>query len=246
MEADARILLLDSAGRAGCVGLATARGVVAATHLPGEMRHAAELMPAVDDLLRGQGWPAESLTDVFLTIGPGSFTGLRLGVAIARTLAWSVGVRIVAVPTLDVLAMNALTLEPPAEHVAVLLDAKRGQVYAAAFRLEGGWYRAVIDACLEEPAVFLARCPRPLAVLGEGIPAHRQAVHDSAAAVLDPRYWPGQAENVFALGRERLAAGGYTLAGELLPFYIRRPEAEEKWEKRHGIQPSTSTQPTRP
>lgn len=234
MTEDSRILLLDTSGRIGAVGLATAAGVVAGTHLPGTMRHAAELMPTLDGLLREQGWPADSLTDVFLTVGPGSFTGLRLGVSVARTLAWAAGARIVALPTLDVLARNALAISPPPPHVAVLLDAKRGQVFAACYAFDNGGYVPVMDARLVEPGPFLSDCPRPLAVLGEGLPMHQEAVAASGAETLPPELWPGRAEHVFALGIEQARAGRYTPPGDLVPVYIRRPEMEERWEQRQA------------
>ncbi|HQE41604.1 MAG TPA: tRNA (adenosine(37)-N6)-threonylcarbamoyltransferase complex dimerization subunit type 1 TsaB [Phycisphaerae bacterium] len=229
----ARILLMDTSGKTGAVGLATGTEVLTATHLPGVMRHAAELLPTIETLLRGVNWAPDSLTDVFLTIGPGSFTGLRLGVSVARTLAWSAGARIVAVPTLDVLARNALAENPP-PHVAVVLDAKRGQAFMACFEHRQGQYVTVLDACLDEPRAFLVRCPRPLAVLGEGLAVHGPAVAESGAVMLPPERWPGRAEHVFALGIQQARAGGYTPPGDLVPRYIRRPEMEERWEKRQA------------
>src|SRR5687768_10639179 len=103
-----RILAIETSGRIGSVAIGTARGVAASTQLTGEMKHATDLLPAVEKILKSQGWPADSIVDVFVSIGPGSFTGLRIGVTIARTLAWSIGSRIVAVPTLEALARNAL------------------------------------------------------------------------------------------------------------------------------------------
>jgi len=74
-----------------------------------------------------------------------------------------------------------------------------------------------------------------LAVLGEGIDYHSEAIEKSGATVLDKSLWPGRAENVYHVGITMANAGQYTDAGDLLPLYIRRPEAEEKWEKRHGM-----------
>jgi tRNA threonylcarbamoyladenosine biosynthesis protein TsaB len=227
-----RILAIETSGRIGSIAVGTVQGVVASTRLAGEMKHATDLLPAVEKILKSQGWPADSITDVFVSIGPGSFTGLRIGVSIARTLAWSIGSRVVAVPTLDALARNALIAQPVPAHVAVILDAKRSQVYAAAYSLSGTC-PPVIEATLEEPARFLARCPSSTAVLGEGIRYHRAAVDASGLSVLDPELWVPRAENVFAMGLERAQAGLFTPSGELLPLYIRRPEAEEKWELLH-------------
>ncbi len=208
--------------------------LTATAALSGSMRHAAELLPVIDRLLRAHDWAPRSLTDVFVSVGPGSFTGLRIGVTVARTLAWSVGARVVAVPTVDALARNALLAGSPPEHVAVMLDAKRGQTFAAAFTLRGGRMEKVIDACLEAPAAFLARCPKPIAVLGEGVAYHRAAIDAAGASVLDESLWWGRAEHVLAVGLELAAAGRFTPGGDLIPLYIRRPEAEEKWELRQA------------
>jgi tRNA threonylcarbamoyl adenosine modification protein YeaZ len=197
------------------------------------------------------------VTDVFVSIGPGSFTGLRIGVSVARTLAWAIGAKIVAVPTVDALALNALDADPVPEHVAVVLDAKRKQIYTAAFERrekkgsdpvclrgpegaahKGGLtpfsYHKTIDAHLTDPLEFLNLVPKPLAVLGEGIDYHKDAIEASGATVLDRSLWPGRAENVFHVGLQMASANQYTDAGDLLPLYIRRPEAEEKWEQLHG------------
>jgi tRNA threonylcarbamoyladenosine biosynthesis protein TsaB len=238
MGEERRILALETSGRLGAVAVGTQDGVLASTTLTASMRHAAELMPAIEKLLGEQGWPARTLTDVFVSIGPGSFTGLRVGVSIARTLAWSVGARIVAVPTLDALARNATLADPAPRHVAVLLDAKRQQVYAAAFAMDAGGCRRIIGASLEDPVALLARCPRPLAVLGEGINYHRAAVEASGARVLDPGLWGGRPEHIFAEGLALARDNAFTPGGDLIPFYIRRPEAEEKWEQLHPPVPN--------
>ena len=234
MKDDRRILLLDTSGKIGTVGIATEQGVVAAAALPGQTHHAAELMPTLQQLLAGPGWSADSLTDVFLPVGPGSFTGLRLSVSVARTMAWSVGARLVALGTMSVLARNGLSITSPPEHVAVLLDAKRGQTFDAAFTLQDGSYRAVIEPCLEEPAVFLARCPQPLTVLGEGIPLHEAALAQTGCPQLPAEYWPSRPEHIHVLGMDQARQGLYIAAGDLVPHYVRRPEMEERWEKKQA------------
>ncbi|NLX14548.1 MAG: tRNA (adenosine(37)-N6)-threonylcarbamoyltransferase complex dimerization subunit type 1 TsaB [Phycisphaerales bacterium] len=228
-----RILALETSGRMGSVALGDGRGWSVSARLSGNMKHTSELLPAVERLLCEQSWATDSLTDIFVSVGPGSFTGLRIGVTAARTLGWSVGSRIVAVPTLAVIACNALEFVPTPAHVAVVLDAKRQQVFTAAYALTGGRYRPLFDACLVDPREFLARCPRPLAVLGEGVDYHGEAVADSRVDVLPRELWPARAEHVLTVGLELADAGCYTLPGDLLPMYIRRPEAEEKWALLH-------------
>lgn len=230
-----RILAIETSGRSGSVALAGPGGRILGSAGPlGVQAHASELMPAIQRLLADVGWEPDSITEVFVSIGPGSFTGLRVGVSVARTLGWSIGSRIVAVPTLECLACNALSLAPPPPNLAVVLDAKSKRVFAAAFELREGRYVPVIDAHMDTPQGFLARCPRPLAVLGEGIPNHRQAFLDWGATILDPGLWAARAENAVRVGTVLSEAGQYTPAGDLLPHYIRRPDPEEKWQRIHG------------
>ena len=159
----------------------------------------------------------------------------------------------------DVIAENAAVLDSPPPHLVVVLDAKRGQVFAAVYtRLgmstpgpaaAGGLesataagqaasptraYRRIVEPCLIEPARLLADAPRPLAVIGEGIEYHRPAIDASGAMVLDPSLWPPRAGNVHRVGWGLAQAGQFTPPRMLVPFYLRRPEAEELWEKRHG------------
>jgi tRNA threonylcarbamoyladenosine biosynthesis protein TsaB len=230
-----RILAIETSGRTGSVALATAGGqIIAAAGPLGVHAHASELMPAVDRMLADAGWPADSLTEVFVSTGPGSFTGLRIGVSVARTLSWAIGAKIVAVPTLECLACNALSLKPPPSNLAVILDAKGGRVFCGAFEFLDGRYVPTGDARMDVPQAFLARCPRPLVVLGEGIPNHRQAILDRGGAIVDSSLWAARAENVVRVGRRLAEAGQYTPGGDLLPCYVRRPDPEEKWERLHA------------
>lgn len=231
----AHILVLETSSRLGSVALATNAKVVDTRQLTGQMRHAGELLPTIHEMLAAANWSAASLTDVYVSIGPGSFTGLRIAVTVARTLAWTQGLRIVAVPTLDAIARNALRADPAPENIAVILDAKRSQVYAGAFRRNhDGTLMRTADAQLTDPATFLARGTEPLAVLGEGIAYHRAAVDASGARVLDEALWIPDPRAVYQVGRAQAAEGEFTDRAELMPLYIRRPEAEEKWEKLHG------------
>ncbi len=227
MDPHARILALETSGKAASVAIGTGAGEPLGVEGPG-----ARLFPAMAGLLERAGWTAASLTDVFLSIGPGSFTGLRTAVTIARTLAWSTGVRIVAVPTMDVLARNALTADEPPAHLGCLVDAKRNQAFCAAYRLENGAYTCIHPAELATPGPFLAALPRPLAVLGEGVPMHRAVLDAAGVQILPESFWPGRAEHVLTLGRLLADAGAFTPARELVPLYIRRPEMEERWEQR--------------
>ncbi len=238
MPREPRILAIETTGRAGSLCVATGRTVRAAAALPGDAKHAGGLHATIDGLVRGQGWRPDELDEVYVSAGPGSFTGARIGVTVARTLAWATGARLVRVPSVDALSRNALRAEPPPEYVAVVLDAKRGQIFTALFAVrDGATCEKIIDAAMVEPATFLGRTvperigavPGAVAVLGEGVDYHRTAIEGTGVRVLPRELWPGRAECVHAVGVEMAAAGRYCDPRDCVPIYVRIPEPEEKW-----------------
>jgi len=229
-----RILAIETSSRHGSAALGDGPRLVAERPFATNVEHARELLPSLDALCREAGWPPESIRQVHVSIGPGSFTGLRVAVTFARHFALAVGAEICAVPSLDVIAQNALDAAAPPEHLAVVLDAKRGQVFAGLFRHVGDRYGRVRGPELCEPGQWLATQPRPLTVTGEGINYHREAIAGAGVAVLEESLWAPRAGEVHVLGWRLAHAGRFTRPQDLAPVYVRRPEAEELWEKRHA------------
>ena len=228
-----RALAIETSGRIGSIALARDGTVVAADHFPHGLRHSAETLPRIDALCRGQGWSAADLDEVYVSVGPGSFTGLRIGVTLAKALAMATGARLVAVPSVDVLARNA---PGGAANVVVVLDAKRGQVYAARFSVSAdGRWRTEEAGAIDAFAAVLARSPRPVHLVGDGVPAGTGHVDDVGVLVTPAEAWRPRAEVVAALGHAEARAGAFADPDALTPTYMRRPEAEEKWEERAGV-----------
>jgi tRNA threonylcarbamoyladenosine biosynthesis protein TsaB len=234
------ILAIETSSRAGSIVLAAGPDVVAEHALPADQRHAAELMPAIERLTRAAGWKPGDIEHLYVSIGPGSFTGLRIAVALARSLAHALGTKIVAVPSLDVIAENA-----PAEFAVVvpILDAKRGQVFTALYvrgaggRLERrGEPRLMTLAEIAAEAVGAAPAASMIALLGEGLDYHPETAPASGRLVRLPReVGTPQARTVHRLGYALAQAGGFADPATLLPTYIRLPEAEEVYRKKHGL-----------
>jgi len=196
----------------------------------------------MDQLVRDQGWSSGKVDEVYVSAGPGSFTGIRIGIAVARTMAWATAARLVRVPSMDALAVNALDLDSPPAYLATALDAKRKQVFAAFFLLEtdsGGLrqYRKLEDARMVDPPAFLEEMASRynaagrIAVLGEGLAMHRAAAEKAGAAILPPEFWSARAESIYRVGRQMAAAGEYCASGDCVPLYVRLPEPEEKWQQ---------------
>ncbi len=181
----------------------------------------------LDGLVKARGWSPREIGQLFVSIGPGSFTGLRIGVTLAKTFAFATGARVVAVPSLDVLVRNV-----PDEwrHAIVLLDAKRGQIFAARYANQEGRFVEEEPAHLDTLEAMLTRAPRPVHLIGEGLQFHQpsESPADSDVIVTSSEAWQARASVVGRLGLERAARGEFTEPQRLVPLYIRLPEAEEK------------------
>lgn len=141
------ILAVETSSRVGSAALARGPRLLAESRFAGPLQHSSELFPAMADLLRNQGYVPTDIDQVYIAIGPGSFTGLRVAVALAKAMHLANAVKIITVDSLDVVASNLS--EPPMrqsetpsdetaiiipDRIAALFDAKRGQFYVSAYR----------------------------------------------------------------------------------------------------------------
>ena len=225
-----RGLAIETSGRLGSVALAEDGRTVAEDRFAHGLQHAAEMIPRIDALCRAQHWQPSQIDEVYVSTGPGSFTGLRIGITLAKTLGFATGARLVAVPSAQVLAYNA---PADAQRVLIVLDAKRDQIFTArlARQVTGGWAFEE-EPHLESLCAALARSPRPVHLLGEGIPFHQKFIpaDDTGIITTAAETWIARAAVVASVGYAMGRQGHFTPADELLPVYIRKPEAEEKWE----------------
>jgi len=230
-----RILGLDTATAATAVALLdtdTGVGLTRRDDPPrgDRPRHATRLLGLIADALEGD-W--DSLHRIAVGLGPGTFTGLRIGVATARALSHARGIPLVGISTLRALALNAQQA-PAGKPLTVLaaIDARRGEVFAAAWRLGEDGDRSLAETLLE-PSVLrpetladrTAQLGRSLLAIGSGAVEFRSYLERAGVAV------PGDdsvLHSVNALNHCRLAAAGEGTAeqGEIKPCYLRLPDAE--------------------
>ena len=238
---EAYVLALETSSLWGSAALGRAGEVLAELNLERPRKHASDLLPVIDRLCRDAGIEPAELREVYVSIGPGSFTGLRVGVTVARMLALAHGARVVAVPTLTVIAQNGLAADDPPDRLVVITDAKRRRVYAATFeRQPDGYterqvdghtehqadgrikrqaesYVALTEPTEQDPAQLFAAQPRPCAILGSGVNEHREAVASSGLRVLPESLFRPHARTVYALGTKLAQQGNYTPARDLIP-----------------------------
>lgn len=222
-------LSIETSGRVGSVALADGPELLAERQFPHGLQNAATILPIIDSLCRDQSWKPADLRQIFVSIGPGSFTGLRIGITLAKTLSFATGAVVVPVPTVRILAENA---PPDATNLVIVLDAKRGQIFTARFQKTAAGWTESEPAHLDTLSAMLARAPRPVHLLGEGIPYHKTAFvsSDPTVIVTEESTWRARAGAVAKLGWESAQAGKFADPFKLSPLYVRRPEAEEKLE----------------
>ena len=214
-----RVLALETSTLAGGVALVDGERLVAEYVLDVSVTHSERLMAAVDRVLADARWAPRDLEGLAVSIGPGSFTGLRIGVSTAKGLASALGVPIAAVPTLDAMAA---ALPWAALAVCPVLEARRGEVYASLYRHDGDGLRREWEYLALPPEELAARLTEPTLLIGDGA-AGITSPH--ARRPPPPRRVPSPA-CVAVLGRERLRLGDSVGAAELTPLYLRPSQAE--------------------
>lgn len=229
MNPKAYNLAIETSSRHGSVSLGTGSDVVATIDLGEQRRHAVALMPAIEKLVAAHDATPADLNAIFVSHGPGSFTGLRVGITAAKTLAHVTGASLVAVPTLDVVAAN---VEGDAhQNLAVLLNAKSGRWFTGLYERRGDRWVRTVEPTLMTADEILAAAPRPLEIVGDhaGETDWPGDTHWVNASLAVPR-----SEIAYAIGAAMLDAGDTVDSLQLTPHYVRLPDAEEVWQVNTG------------
>jgi tRNA threonylcarbamoyladenosine biosynthesis protein TsaB len=223
-------MAIETSCRLGGLALGMGGEIVSAMRFDASQRHATQLIGRMEQLLRAAGLRPGDLGQLYVSAGPGSFTGLRVGITVARTLVQAVGdLRCIAVPTIDAVAENARSLAW--DNLAVLMDAKDQSVYAACYARRGDDIIRAGRPAMMPVTDFLGSAPRPLLVMGEAL-RHVQAGDAADIVRAEESLDMPAPENVWRLGRRRASEGKFVDYHRLVPFYSRRPEAERLWEER--------------
>jgi len=229
------ILAVETSGRAGSLAIGIGREILGRQAFSGPMRHSAELFPAISGLLEQIERQCSQIEQVYISVGPGSFTGIRIAVTLAKTMHLANGARIVAVNTMQVIAENAADYMKEKQirinKIATILDAKRGQFYVAAFeRQNDHWVRCLPDCLMrhEEFVKQFTKAQQPVWLLGEGLVYYAEAFKAEDIRIIEPDYWPADAKNLYRLGWEMALAEQFADPVTLVPFYLREPDVREK------------------
>ena len=229
------VLAIETATPVASVALASRSAVLAERMVLNQRTHSVNLLPMIRDVLEECGLGGKELSGVAVSSGPGSFTGLRIGMSAAKALAQVWGLPCAAVPTLEAMVQP---LAGTGALACPLLNARKGEVYAALYNCQSP--RAV---CLWGPAAAspqvlaeeLLALARPVLLLGEGALVYagvfKELMGETACFAPASASFP-RGGAVAELGVAILEGGKGTSPHDLRPEYVRLPEAEVLWRKK--------------
>ncbi len=228
--ADILILAIETATGCGSVSLTTGNindGTVLAEYtLQPDTTHSRRLLGSIEAMMVAAGTDWNDLHAVAVSQGPGSFTGLRIGMAAAKGIAMAAEVPLIGVHTLDGLAAQVTAIDLP---VCCLLDARKQQVYAAFYRYFHDFsYRRTSEVLVLSPEELLKKIEEPTLVAGPGIKACQSllAAHQQVR-LLPAGYLHPRAALIGFCGAKLLSEGAAQgIGADLVPFYVRASEAE--------------------
>jgi tRNA threonylcarbamoyladenosine biosynthesis protein TsaB len=199
----------------------------------GRGNHAETLLPLIEALLRKAGVSLPAVAALAVSLGPGSFTGLRIGLSTVKGLAFGWEIPVVGVPTLPAVASRVTDWEGL---ICPLLDARKKEVYAALFRRRGAVLERVSEDFASSPSTVIEKVAvlngnEPCLFIGDGIKSYGEliakALGGRSRLTLGEGY-PSVASAVARLAEPRLTKGDYDPIGALVPLYLRPSEAELK------------------
>jgi len=221
-----KILAIETSTRHLSVAITEDNNILASIHDKSELRHSSGLIPAIDRALKTASLKLEDINALAISIGPGSFTGLRIGLATVKAINLALGIPIVDVATLDVIAYNFI--DENNRLLCPALDAKKGKVYACLYenRLtnlrgsEDGWLKRLGDYMLTDAENLLKMIKMPTLLFGDGATVYEERLKKSKHVTISEKDALPKAEVVAKLAFERARKKRFADPDRLVPMYL--------------------------
>ena len=227
------ILGLESSAKSASAALSRDGALLALAFQNSGLTHSRTLLPMAEDLLKNTGFSLGDVGAVAVARGPGSFTGVRIGVATAKGLCWGANKPAVGVSTLEAMALSGGECAPEGSVVCCAMDARREQIYNALFRFKNGVPERLTPdraIALAELDAELSRQEVPIWVMGDGASLCYEYLRKAGrSAILAPE--PVRMQTARGVCRAAEAAEPRS-AAELLPVYLRLSQAERERQSR--------------
>ena len=243
------VLAIETSSRLGSVALGFGDKIAAEKSFSGVMKHSSEVFPTIQELLEEYNLTPEKIEHLYISNGPGSFTGLRIAVSLAKIMHLAHSIKIAAVDSLDVVAYNAIEAikeqgsndlsdyksDGAIKKVAAIVDAKRRQFFISEYnviwsgsdvsldKLTDDYIMSAEDFCKKESGQG-----DKLWLLGDGLVYYKKEFSNDNIDILDEKYWSPKASCVYKLGREMARNNQFQNPLELKPNYLYRPEIKVK------------------
>jgi tRNA threonylcarbamoyladenosine biosynthesis protein TsaB len=242
------VLGVESATDTAGVALADDAGVLASASATRGRRHGESIAPAIEFVCARAGVVPAQLDAVAVDVGPGLFTGLRVGVATAKGLGFALGIPVVEMTSLELLALDMARWciddgDPPGTVLVPVVDARRGQLFAARFTLgdeavpeQSGEDRLVDPEELVAEVAGIVGGARRVLCAGDGARRHGERLQDAGARLLEGVVAPDPAI-LAVVGLARARSGAGRDAAKVTARYLRPPDVRIKWETRFGPRP---------
>jgi tRNA threonylcarbamoyladenosine biosynthesis protein TsaB len=229
-------LILSIETSTGCGSIALTRGerlLAEATAQP-EVTHSRRLLGTVSWLMQAAGVVWSDLDGIAVSLGPGSFTGLRIGMAAAKGLAMAAGVPLLGVETLDALALSCSAVT---ERICPVLDARKQEVYAAMYQPgQDGYPLRLTDDQALRPEILVNMIDRPTVLAGPAVAVYGELFKENTfIRVLPAPLAHPRGLYVGLLACRQLAAGRELDSATAAPKYVRASEAEISWRKKQEV-----------
>lgn len=224
-----KILAIESSGITASCAVSIDDKILGEYTLGHKRTHSEKLMPLIERLLSDLEMDVHDIEGIALSEGPGSYTGLRIGAAIGKGLAYSLNIPIMAVPTLMSLAAN---IYDTCKYIVPVIDARAGRVYSGVYRWENGILTAVKEqfpANVDELTEMINEFKEPVILNGDGAFTYRKMFEDmlDIRPIFSPEYCSYlKASSLAALGYVMAKEERFVTVSEFSPKYLRLAQAE--------------------
>ena len=238
------LLAVETATESAGVALADEDGVLASVSVSRGRRHVEVVAPTISFLCDRVGISPAAVDAIAVDVGPGLFTGLRVGVATAQSLAFAANVGVVAVTSFDVLAaaVCASGIASPDIRVIAVVDARRGEVFSASYRIDGQTPISTGEPRIDSPddLAKLLSGPGPTLAVGGGAIRYADIFSAVAGVEIGGATWASPPVDVLAqIGVRRALEGDLVTPSAVMPKYLREADARINWQQRQPHRAAT-------
>lgn len=223
------ILGIDTSTRSGGVALVNEKGLISEYVLNLDVTYSERLIPAIDTIIKDSRLSLSEIDGFAVAIGPGSFTGLRIGISTTKALAMASGRPIAGIPTLDAYAYSM----PFCKYLLCpILDARKKEIYCAVYSNQNGILERLTEYLVIPVQHLVEKIDQPTIFFGDGVNYFKEEIIENLknlANFISPILGISSPRSVAEIGLRMIKNGKFNSIDDIIPLYLRRSEAELKW-----------------